>query len=298
MKYIKDEQIRKMQFNSRDLLNLVNETLKYKRDSILPPKISMHLNNSGDTFYNCMPCLVPSLKAGGVKLVNRYPNNSPCLKANLMLYDLNDGDLLAFMDAEYITSLRTAAVAIHSVHLFAKNNYESIGFIGLGEVGKLSLKMFIDTIDRNITIRIFNYKNRAYDLIKQYTDRKNIKFEAYDNYNEFINGCDVIVSAVTYCDGDFASPDKYKNGCLLVPVHTRGFMACDLAFDNIFGDDVDHLQNFKYFNQWKSFAETCEVVNGTNIGRSNDEERIIVYNVGIALHDIVFAKMIFDTIEN
>ena len=235
-----------------------------------------------------------SNKCGGVKLVNRYPNNTHSLNANLMLYDLSNGQLKAIMDASYITTLRTAAVGIHSVYLFAKKNFKNIAFIGLGEVGKLALRIFIETVNRDVSVRIFNYKNRSNQIINEYKDYKNIKFEVYDDYDAMVDDCDVIVSAVTYQENDFAKPEKYKKGCLIVPIHTRGFMECDLVFDKIYGDDTGHLKGFKYFNQWKHFDEICDVVNGNAKGRENDDERIIAYSIGIAIHYIVFANKIFN----
>lgn len=290
MNYITDKEIRQIGFSSYELLEIVNETIKHKKDAILPPKISIHLD--GNIFYNTMPCVIPTLNVGGVKLVNRYPSNTPSLNASLMLYDLSTGKLKAIMDASYITSLRTAAVGIHSVYLFAKKNFDTIAFIGLGEVGKTALKIFVETVNREVTVRIFNYKGRAGQIISEYKNYPHVKFESYDDYDQMIYNCDVVVSAVTYQENDFAEPEKYKKGCLIVPIHTRGFMGCDLVFDKIYGDDAGHLKGFKYFNQWKHFDEICDVVNGSAKGRENDDERIIAYSIGIAIHDIVFANKI------
>ncbi len=297
MRYITDEQIKKINIDSFELLKIVNDTIKHKKESLLPPKTSIHLDEKGSIFYNTMPCCIPALNVGGVKLVNRYPDNTPSLNANLMLYDLSNGQLKAVMDASYLTILRTSAVGIHSVYLFAKKDFKTIAFIGLGEVGKLALKIFIDTIDHDVIIRIFNYKNRAKEIIAEYKDRKHVTFEVYDDYDSLVNNCDVIVSAVTYQENDFTTPDKYKKGCLIVPIHTRGFMDCDLVFDKIFGDDTGHLKNFKNFNKFKRFEEICDVVNGKVKGRESDDERIIAYSVGIALHDITLANIIYEKLK-
>lgn len=63
MIYITDEQIKKIKFDSYELLDIVNDTIKHKRETILPPKISIKLD--GGKFYNTMPCIVPSINAGG-----------------------------------------------------------------------------------------------------------------------------------------------------------------------------------------------------------------------------------------
>lgn len=53
-----------------------------------------------------------------------------------------------------------------------------------------------------------------------------------------MDGSDVIISCITEAEGLICPDDKrFKEGCLLIPVHTRGFQNCDLFFDKIFGDD-------------------------------------------------------------
>ena len=63
MRYISDTEIRQIKFNSYELLKIVNDTIKHKKETILPPKISIHLD--GNIFYNTMPCIVPAINAGG-----------------------------------------------------------------------------------------------------------------------------------------------------------------------------------------------------------------------------------------
>ena len=111
-----------------------------------------------------------------------------------------------------------------------------------------------------------------------------------------ISDSDVVVSCITAADHIIA-PDKcFKEGVLVVPVHTRGFQNCDLFFDKVFADDTGHVRDFKYFKQFKQFDEFSRVLLGENPGRENDQERILAYNIGISLHDIYFASQIYDTI--
>lgn len=294
MKYISEQVINNLNISPEKMLQWVDETLRAKSDSVLPPKISM--KQEGHIFYNVMPCIIPSLDLAGVKAVNRYPQREQSLKSELMLYDFKSGDLKAIIDANWITTWRTAAVAVHSINLFALKNYSSIAFLGLGVVGQATLDVYVKTVNKNVIIRLLNYKDRAQSIVDKYESYKNIKWEIYENYNEMVSNCDVIVSAVTYTEEDFADPTFYKKGCLLVPIHTRGFKQCDLCFDKIFGDDRGHLEGFEYFNKFKMFNEVSDVLTGKCKGRENDCERIIAYNIGIALHDIVFADNIYKTV--
>lgn len=295
MIHIKNEDIAKLGLTAHDYVAWIDKALRAKNECLLPAKISM--KQDGHKFMNVMPCIIPSLGVAGVKIVTRYPDREPSLKSDLFLYDNDDGTIKAVIDADYITTWRTAAVAVHSIQLLARTNFSKIAFVGLGVIGKATLRLFIDTsCDRDVVIRLFNYKNRAFDIVKDYSNIKNIKFEVYDSYEQMIDDCDVVVSAVTYAEGDFCDESLYKKGCLLVPIHTLGFQGCDLTFDKIFGDDKAHIEGFKYFDKFKEFHEVADVVNGKCVGRENDDERIIAYNIGIALHDIMFAKEIYDRV--
>lgn len=297
MIHINDCDIEKLNLTSSDFLEWVNIALLAKNNCILPAKISM--KQEGHRFFNVMPCIIPGLGIAGVKVVTRYPGREPSLKSDLMLYDNNNGELKAIVDADYVTTWRTAAVAVHSINLFAIKKYKKIGFIGLGVIGKATLKVYVDSLcNKNVEIRILNYKNRANDIIAEYAYRKDLKFVVFDSYEEMVKDCDVVVSAVTYAEKDFCDESLYKKGCLLVPIHTLGFQGCDLTFDKIFGDDRAHIEGFKYFDKFKEFHETAEVLNGKCKGRENDDERIIAYNIGIALHDMTFANEIYNRLAS
>ena len=53
-------------------------------------------------------------------------------------------------------------------------------------------------------------------------------------------------------------------------------------------------KNFKYFDKFRQYDELHHVLQGKNPGRTSNDERILCYNYGIALHDIVFASRIFE----
>ena len=69
------------------------------------------------------------------------------------------------------------------------------------------------------------------------------------------------------------------------------------SFDHIFADDKGHVEGFKYFSQFKEFNELSEVLLGKVIGRDNDEQRIMAYNIGLGLHDVLFASKIYERLS-
>lgn len=276
----------------------VEETLREKAAATLPPKISLHLEN--DSFFNVMPGLLPQSNTAGVKVITRQLDRAPALDSDILVYDYQTKLPLALMDGNWITAMRTGAVAAHSVMTLASDDFFEIGVMGLGNTGRAAMEVLLSVAgQRALKIKVLKYKNQHTAYIEKFRrlaaeKQQDVEFVEVGSIEEIIKDSDVIISAVTYQDDDFADPNLYKPGCLVVAIHLRGFMNCDLKFDRIFCDDIPHVEDFKYYSQWPNVTEIADVVGGISPGRLSDQERIIVYNVGLALHDINFARRILE----
>ncbi len=293
MKLIRNSDIQKLNISGKDCYNWVEEGLKLKGNSVLPPKINMTPKDDSIIFYNVMPSIIPNKNIAGVKVVNRYPR-TPSIDSQILLYNFGTGELLAVIDGNFITSMRTGAVCAHSVMLFAKEDFYKIGIIGLGDTAKASLDVLLEVCKKPLNIKLYKYKDHAEKFMERYEKNPNIKWEVTQSYEDTISNSDVVISCVTYTDTLFAKDEYYTEGCLVVPVHTRGFQNCDLFFDKVFCDDVEHIKKFKHFDKFKSLAEVSEVVVGKKTGRQTQNQRILAYNIGISLHDIYFAQKIYN----
>ena len=293
MKVINHSTIQSLGISPQDAYQWVEEMLVQKQHSILPPKISMRQNNH--IFYNVMSCILPQEDCVGVKVITRHPEKiqGPSLTSQILLYKASTGDLLAILDGSYITAMRTGAVATHSVRLFANPNFNSVAIIGLGVTATATMDILSEMESaREMTIHLVRYKNQAECFSERYKGRQNLHFVIHDDAASAIRSSEVIISCVTFTDHNFAESDVYRQGCVVIPVHSMGFQNCDICFDKVFADDIDHIRNFKYFDQFKSVAEVASVVRGDAAGRDNSQQRILVYNIGLAIHDIYFANKI------
>lgn len=275
-------------------LQWVKESFSLKYEARMPHKIS--ITYEGGHFMNTMPCMLPALNVFGVKVVTRYPERTPSIAGDLLLYRDSTGELLALMDATALTSMRTGAVAALAVHTLSRADFWDIGIMGLGQTGRATLACLAELYsERPLCLHVLRYKNHAEEVLNEYRDRCpkwNLVIE--DGYRSLVRSSDVIISCITYTYSLIAEDEDFRPGCLVVPVHTRGFQNCDLFFDKVFADDTAHVQGFQYFSQFKSFSEFPAVLQGISPGRENDEERILIYNIGIAIHDIVFAHHLYE----
>lgn len=296
MKYITDKEIRGLSISPFQCVEWVKESFSMKYDAQLPPKISLHPQKSD--FFNTMPCLLPpEYDRFGVKVVSRIAGNKPSLRSDVLLYQASTGILLSLMSADWITQMRTGAVAALTINTLQSSCANVYAFVGLGSTAIATMQCLLSILplQKQITCKLLRYKRQADDFINLFSAFSNVRFIIVENNEDLIKDSDVVVSAVTEMPTLFCEKnDLYKKGVLLVPIHTRGFQNCDLFFDHVFADDTAHVSGFKYFNQFRCFNELSEVLLNRVIARKSDEERILAYNIGLGLHDVFFANKIYE----
>ena len=163
----------------------------------------------------------------------------------------------------------------------------------LGNTARATLLVLASMMpEREFHIKLLKYKGQESLFMEIFSQYTNLHFTCVDNVDMLVKGTDVVVSAVTYASEDLCADECFGPGVLVVPVHTLGFTNCDLFFDKVFADDLGHVHHFKNFDKFKYFAEVSDVVNEKAVGRENDEERILAYNIGVSMHDINFAAHI------
>lgn len=297
MRYISSEEISSLKITPSQCIAWVKDAFIMKSECQLPAKISVH--PSGNDFFTTMPCLLPQdYGRFGVKVVSRIAGKVPALKSDMMLFDSKSGELLAVINCDWITAMRTGAVATLAIKTFRNTQAKEYAFIGLGSTARATLTCLLESCkDEHLNIRLFRYKYQAERIIEEYKHYDNASFEIVDTITDLVTNADVVVSCITDANGLLVEDEKlFKPGVLVVPVHTRGFQNCDTTFDKVFADDTDHVKGFKYFSEFKEFHQIEEVLKGNVVGRDDDSERILSYNIGLGLHDVYYASHIYNRI--
>lgn len=299
MKIISTEDILNLNITPGTCVDWVRESFLLKHRSQLPPKISLH--PQGDDFFNTMPCLLPQeFSRFGVKEVRRVADAIPALCSDYLLYDSKGGDLLAFMDCDWITTMRTGAVATLAAQMFRKSDANVYGFIGLGNTARATLLCLLDSEpDVMHKVLLKRYKDHVNSFMERFKEYSNVEFLEYESVDQLVADSDVVISCITSAEGLICEDMSCFNpGKLVIPVHTRGFQNCDCVFDKVFADDTGHVQGFRYFDKFRKYSELSDVLRGLNPGRESDDERILSYNIGLGLHDLVYANKIYEMIKD
>ena len=265
MKIIDFNTISNLNISAIQAIDWVEHILLKKYECELPAKISMKMPE--DVFINTMPSSIPEEKRHGVKIVSRYPLRTPSLVSEIILYDSVAGETLALMDGTWITAMRTGAVAALSIKKLQATQAAQYAFMGLGNTARATLICLSEILgNKDLNIKLLAYKKQEKDFITRFKDYPNLHFTVCDNTKDLVFGSDIIVSSITSADGLIAPDEYFKEGCVVIPIHTRGFQNCDLFFDKVFADDTAHVKEFKYFSRFKQFNEFSKVLLGVVTG--------------------------------
>jgi ornithine cyclodeaminase/alanine dehydrogenase-like protein (mu-crystallin family) len=273
----------------------VDTALRNKAEFQMPVKTRMNQEN-GD-YYAVMPCLYPKENLAIVKMIGRHlpkpEEERTTMMSDMLIYEADTGVLKAVMDAEYITTLRTGASAAHSALLYARSDFKTVGLIGLGNIMSACMDVFFEkTKDRTLVVKLYRHHNQEIRFKERYKNYSNVTFELCDTYERTIKGSDIVISALTRAEYNFCSNDCYDEGCTVIPIMTLGFQNCDLFFDHVFTDEIEQIKGFKYYKSFKAITNTTDVLLGKKQGRTSDKDRILVYNYGLAIHDLYFAAQV------
>ena len=296
MTIIKEEDVVALGISPEQCVEWTMSSFLSKPMADMPPKISVHPFQ--DSFYTSMPCFHPDIGRVGVKIISRVVGCSPAVKSKLTLFDAPTGEMLALIDTNWVTAMRTGGAAALAARTFASDfDKAAFGFVGLGVIGKAVLRCLLAIREKPCDIWLLKYKDQAERFAQEF-ESSDVRFHFAESRTELVSNTSVLFSCVTVMREQFLPVEAYPPGYLCVPVHTQGFQDCDLVFDRVFGDDARQMQDWKNFSRFKEFAEFSDVLLGKSDGRRHASERILCYNYGLGLHDLWFASRIYDLMAN
>ncbi len=290
MKFLDFDKVRSLGITASEMYAWTEEVWKKQDAFIYPTK--QHIWDGDSSRYIVMPAIYPEGDVAGVKFICRNVddiNGLPKRNSNIMLQRISQHGLLGVLDSTYLTNLRTGACAYYNATKFAKSNPESIAVYGLGLAARAFMFFWTALYPGKIRMKIMRYKDQADLFVEKYKGCEKIEFQICDTMEELFDS-DIIVSCVSFARKEICPESVYRKGCTIVPVHTSGFQNCDLTFDKIAVDDIGHVEKYRYYEQFKSrMIRITEAANGKEPFREDDQQRIVIYNGGLAIFDLYFA---------
>ena len=261
-----------------------------------PPKPGIH--PLGDAFIHAMPGYLSGPRQVGLKWIGGFFSNParhlPSLSGLIVLNDAQTGFPTAVMDAAYITALRTAAASGVAARYLARPDSTTVGVVGAGLQGRYNLLALKEVLPELSRVRVLDIRPEAVaKYIADMATPAGVEIVPAGSAAEAIAGADVVVTATSQLGEAIFRADWLGPGQLVLPIHSRGWerQALDRA-DKFVVDDWEQFRSSMtgpegvYESLPDPHAQLGEIVTGAKTGRESDEELIIDFNYGLAIHDV------------
>ncbi|WP_244424533.1 ornithine cyclodeaminase family protein [Methylobacterium nodulans] len=269
-----------------------------------PPKTGVHPQH--DAFIHAMAGWLPRQKRGGVKWVAGYSSNYksglPNITGLMVLNDPETGLPICVMDAAYLTAVRTSAASAITSKYLAPSNVDRIAVIGAGLQGLYHVKL-MSLIHPSAEFQVVDIDPSAVDRLANQVSAE-ARVVHVREAESAIRAADVVVTATSRLEEVVFQFGWMKKASLVLPVHVRGWSQdITTASDALFTDDVEQFTNFiratgsPYEDLSRVRGSVSSVIVGKLTGRSSNSDRIAVFNLGLAIHDVAIAAEILSLAE-
>jgi ornithine cyclodeaminase/alanine dehydrogenase-like protein (mu-crystallin family) len=308
--YLSRKDVEGLGISMKEVIEVVDRGfhLKGLGKTEMPPKPGIHTRPN--SFIHAMPAYVKEVESAGLKWVSGYPSNVekglPYITGLLILNDTETGVPIAVMDSAWITAMRTGASAGIAAKYLARKGSSALGILGCGVQARSSLRALVEVLSGLSTVRCYDLYPEA---SRRFVDEMSLLFPSLQmkiclSPTEMTEGADVVVTAIPMA--------AKRNPCLGPGLLRKGGLAVSLDYDSAWtdsaimecdkfiSDDITQLLYTKrggaYFSgiPEKVYADLGELVAGLKPVRQTDTERIFCMNMGIAVDDMVTAKLIYE----
>jgi len=308
--YLSRADVEKIGMTMRDVIEVVENGFRLKGlgKTEMPPKPGVHPRP--DSFIHAMPAYVREVEAAGLKWVSGYPGNTarglPYISGLLILNDPETGIPIAVMDCAWITAMRTGASAGISAKYLARQDSRVAAFMGCGVQARTSLMALAETLPALHDVKCHDLYPSATQkfILDMKKSLPRLNFAACGSPEELCDGSDVVVSAIPIV----THPKPPLDAGMLA----QGGLAVSLDYDSAWTgaamnecemfvcDDLDQLLQTKKHGVYFSgipgtiHGDLGDLAARKKPGRRNDRDRIFSMNMGIAIDDMVTAKVLYE----
>jgi len=263
-----------------------------------------------DAFFGIKSSFVPATEALGVKVAGFWPPPKDSIVpghfAVIVYLDGKTGTVLAFMDGDLITTLRTGAAGAVAAKYLARPNSATVGVIGAGVQGQIQVQALAELFELD-EVRIWDMSRGA---VGRYVDRLSslgIPVTAVETPRDAVTGADIIVTATpsrrVLLEADWVANGTHVNG---IGADARGkqeidpalFARATVVVDKLHQcrelGDLQHALRMGLMQEDDVHAELGQIVAGQRPGRTEPDQITIFDATGVSFQDVVTAKLAYD----
>jgi len=257
------------------------------------------------------PAAVASDKRVTIKILTQKEMGAlrgiPAIVGIVMVIDSETGEILAIMDGEYITALRTGAAGGLGTRYFSREDSKVAAIFGCGAQGKTQLEAV--AVERQLEkVYIFDrFEKAGTDFIAEMQPKFDFNIE-YTSDNRVLKECDIICTA-TGSESPLFSLGEIKEGTHINAIGSfkPNMQEIDPAIMKAARVYVDQLEpciaesgdlikpiEEGVFSADHIKGEIGEFGLGKIEGRTSEKDITLFKTVGVAIQDYVVGNKVYD----
>jgi ornithine cyclodeaminase len=263
-----------------------------------------------------MPAYLADARVMGLKAISVFPENHATEydshQGTVMLFETQNGRLLAMVDAGKITAIRTAAVSGVATQLLAATGAENLAILGSGVQAATHLEAM--RVVRNIKhVRVWS---RNFDHARSFAERESVRhsldIEAIKSAERAVDGSDIICTVTSSTDpvlqGDWITPGTHINAVGSSVPFSRELDTTAVVKSKLFVDRRESTLNeagdFLFpkkegaINDAHVLGEIGDILLDKIKGRASKEDITLFKSLGLAVEDVAAAHHIYQKLSH
>jgi alanine dehydrogenase len=236
-----------------------------------------------------------------------YTVSSGAPRFVVLLFDAENGELRAVIEADHLGRIRTgAASAVATKHL-ARQDAAHVAVIGAGRQARTQLEA-VARVRRLSSVRVFSRnEERRIEFCREMGQRTQLAVQPARSAEEATRSADIVITATTarmpVLQGEWLQPGVHLNAIGSNMANRREVDDVTLAKTSLIAVDSieqakqeagDLIQGLSSVGRtWENVVELSAIVAGDRVGRVRDDEVTLFKSCGIALWDVAAAGFIY-----
>jgi ornithine cyclodeaminase/alanine dehydrogenase len=298
--YLSNRDLEQLGLSLGEIVPILEEMFRRKASggTVQPPKIFFH--RGGPRFYSSMVSSAPGLGYAGCKWQSGDPENPArglaYIQGLFILSEDATGQPVAIMDSKWVTGNRTAAASAVAAKHLARRDAGTIAILGCGLQGRKNLEALKAVLPSLVRCQAYDVvAEREAAFVRETHERWGVFAVGAGSAERAVRGADIVITAGPIEDHRRATlrPEWLAPGSLTIALDYDSYLtdAAIAAADLVLTDDRGQIEDArqregKFTGVTRIDAELADLLTTGQGRRTKEDQRILVFNLGIALEDL------------
>jgi len=295
-----------------ECINAVEEAFRWQSERNIPAPGILGLRTQSGGLHVKTACLTDAKSCIVAKLNTNFPQNQarfalPTIQGLIVLYDADNGGVLAVLDSIEITRTRTAAATAVAAKYLARKDSSVATICGCGEQGVAQLRALYVVLPLRKAYAADVDSNASLRFAAELSGELGIDVEPAQSLQRAIRSSDVVVTC-TPATQFFVQKQDVSPGTFIAAVgaddsHKQEIDPALISSAKVVADnleqvcaigDTHHAIAEGLMRKEDIYADLSEIVTGRKPGRMSDDEIIIFDSTGVAIEDAAAAAIVYE----